>query len=132
MKKSKFIKLFSALLCVVMLFVSCGGDAPSNPAEQKTEYTFSELISHKDTYESVPELGTAEELKFGDEIDGIGELVFFADVKGANTADGKSTVTVYNLKLGKPVLTVENAVNVTDNYLGDIANPIPVLEGYMK
>ncbi len=118
MKYSKLIKLFSALLCVVMLFVSCsqgGGNNDQNNqgddqnqnqptvVEAKFENYFD--LTYKPNYVNFTE---AERLDFGRLNSRDDELLLFVDTEIDNLNMVKDTYTVYDASKQKVLCTFED------------------------
>ena len=113
MKKSKFIKLFSALLCIVMLFVSCGDNAGTeNNAKPKDDLSYTDLIAdYKDSAQKITE---AKKLGYGEVIYQDSSIIIFEDIEVDASSNANVKTTVYNSVLGKPVVTLESKIAPKD------------------
>lgn len=107
MKNSKFIKLFSLLLCIVMLFVSCnnGDDPAGNQDDAPVTYALSDFYAN--TYKPNDVVySTVTEINFGDHIETYGSVALFLDTTCVDHMGNVDyTYTLYDLEESKVLLT---------------------------
>ena len=135
MKSSKIIRLLAALVCVVMAFVSCSGDAANiTPADDAVITPLTESVPLLDdttatdtdatiTYDALSELVEIkykspayfkEALKIEGELvnaNGIAFVVRTSEVFADNLA--KEVYSVYSILDGSVILTLENTYDYT-------------------
>ena len=121
MKKSTLTKLFSVLLCITLLLVSCS-DANKLSGEPVTEdttpYTITELLksNYKDNTLSFEK---AEPLMLGDRqnayYSGSLPLYIFNDSQTDHLGNVTTTINVFNAKENKSVLSVSYTTSPTES-----------------
>ena len=130
MKNSKFIKLFSALLCIVMLFVSCDNNDNNTPPPEPNPLTFTDIFTSDFESENVV-FTSAEKVDLGSIATGTNYLAMFYEMKPDHLGRTVTTYNVYNTLAGKSVLTLEcvydPAVQAEHDNLGGpiVDQPIP-------
>ncbi len=126
MKKSKFIKLFSAMLCIVMLFVSCDNTDNTPPAEP-TPLTFNDVFANDFESDKVV-LTSAEKIELGEKIDERDFLAIFMETKPDSLGKTATVFNVFNYYASKNVLTLESTYDpaIQAEYDADEDLPAPV------
>ena len=129
MKYSKFLKLLSALLCVVMLFVSCGDKECTEHIDEDANYVCDNCEATLEKPEPEPEpiepkfenffdltynpnyinFTEAQRLDFGKYIDKNGSVLLFKDSEIDNFNMVKDTYTVYDAETNAVLFTLEDS-----------------------
>ena len=128
MKYSKFLKLLSALLCVVMLFVSCGEKECTEHIDEDANYVCDNCEATLEKPEPEPEpiepkfenffdltyspnyinFTEAQRLDFGKPTNQVGSTLLFKKSEIDNLNMVKDTYTVYDAKTNAVLFTIED------------------------